>query len=139
MSQEFTGIVLDVALKTGTSKDGKAWESRQITVTDKNEHEQIVVLDAFGDKFAGINVGDEITAFFNFKGNEYNGKWYNRVNAWKINVLSTAKEEAASEDPLGLGTGQNAAQAAAKKVVENAAVDAAPAAEDDNDDDKLPF
>ena len=103
MSQEFTGIVLDVALKTGTSKEGKAWESRQITVTDQNEHEQIVVLDAFGDKFAGIKAGDEITAFFNFKGNEYNGKWYNKVNAWKINVLSTAKDEPV-DDPLGLGS-----------------------------------
>lgn len=94
---EFTGLVLEVIDKSGTSKTGNAFTASQIVVTDNMpEYPQTVVFDTFGDKFSNINVGDEVEVSYNFKANEYNGKWYNKVNGWKINVLSPAKETAGS-------------------------------------------
>jgi len=107
---EFTGLVLEVIDKSGTSKTGNAFTASQIVVTDNApEYPQTVVFDTFGDKFSNIHVGDEVEVSYNFKANEYNGKWYNKINGWKINVMSTKGEptEPAS-DPLGL-SGQGAA------------------------------
>jgi hypothetical protein len=103
---EFTGLVLEVIDKSGTSKTGNAFTASQIVVTDNApEYPQTVVFDTFGDKFSNINVGDEVEVSYNFKANEYNGKWYNKVNGWKINVMSTkaAITEPVS-DPLGVAS-----------------------------------
>lgn len=101
---EFTGLVLEIIDKSGTSKAGSQFVASQIVVTDgAKEYPQTVVFDTFGDKFSNIKAGDEVEVSYNFKANEYNGRWYNKVNAWKINVMSTkgAPTEPVS-DPLGL-------------------------------------
>ena len=103
---EFTGLVLEVIDRSGTSKTGNAFTASQIVVTDNApEYPQTVVFDTFGDKFSGIHVGDEVEVSYNFKANEYNGKWYNKINGWKINVMSTKGEPTEPvSDPLGLSS-----------------------------------
>jgi hypothetical protein len=32
----------------------------------------------------GINIGEEVEVSFDIRGNEYNGKYYNKLNAFKI-------------------------------------------------------
>jgi|31_taG_2_1085359.scaffolds.fasta_scaffold06078_3 hypothetical protein len=32
----------------------------------------------------GINIGEEVEVSFDIRGNEYNGKYYNKLNAFKV-------------------------------------------------------
>ena len=99
---EFTGIVIEVVDKSGVSKkDGSPFKSFQVVVKeDAEQYPQTGVFETFGDKIAIPSVGDKVEVHFNMKASEYNGKWYPRDSAWKINTLesvSTATEQAVEE------------------------------------------
>ena len=71
----------------GTSKAGKAWAKRQIVVTTNEKYPQDIAIDFMGDKILQINnfqVGNPVSVSINLRGNEYNGKYYNSINGWKI-------------------------------------------------------
>ena len=71
----------------GTSKAGKAWAKRQIVVTTDEKYPQDIAIDFMGDKILQINnfqVGNPVNVSINLRGNEYNGKYYNSINGWKI-------------------------------------------------------
>lgn len=55
------------------------------------------MIDFFGDKcnlIADIKPGDIIKALFNPRAKEYNGRWYNSLNGWKIDVIQKASGSA---------------------------------------------
>jgi len=71
----------------GTSKAGKAWAKRQIVVTTDEKYPQHIAIDFLGDKISQINnfqVSNPVCVSINLRGNEYNGKYYNSINGWKI-------------------------------------------------------
>jgi glucan biosynthesis protein len=74
-------------LETGTTKAGKEWQKQQIVVTTDETYPQDIAVDFMGDKVNQINnfqVGNPIVAHINLRGNEYNGKYYNSINGWKL-------------------------------------------------------
>ncbi len=85
---EITGnIKLIMETETGTSKAGKEWAKRQIVVTTNETYPQDIAIDFMGDKITQINnfeVGNPVVVSINIRGNEYNGKYYNSINGWKI-------------------------------------------------------
>tara|TARA_R110000803_G_scaffold30585_1_gene68890 strand:- start:417 stop:752 length:336 start_codon:yes stop_codon:yes gene_type:complete len=85
---EITGnIKLIQKTETGTSKSGKEWSKRQIVVTTTEQYPQDIAIDFMGDKTLQINnfqVGNPVSVSINIRGNEYNGKYYNSINGWKI-------------------------------------------------------
>ena len=85
---EITGnIKLINETETGTSKAGKEWAKRQIVVTTSETYPQHIVIDFMGDKITQINnfeVNNPVVVSINIRGNEYNGKYYNSINGWKI-------------------------------------------------------
>lgn len=120
---EFSGIVIAVIDKSGVSKNtGNAFKAAQVVVQeDRQNYPQVGVFDLFGEKVNYPNVGDTVSVEFNLKGQEYEGKWYGKINGWKVQVLQAASPaptayETATADPLA---------------------DSAPAAEGDGSD--LPF
>ena len=57
-----------------------------VEVQDGN-YPQMVKFEAVKDKTAlldGINIGDPVKVFFDIRGNEYNGKYYVNLVAWKL-------------------------------------------------------
>lgn len=86
---EFTGTVIEVVDKSGVSKkDGSAFKAFQIVVKeDVEQYAQTGVFETFGDKVSIPNVGDSVEVLFNMKASEYNGRWYPKDMAWKINTL----------------------------------------------------
>ena len=45
-----------------------------------------VAFDVLGDKITEFNlqVGEEVTVSFDINAREFNGKWFNSVNAWRV-------------------------------------------------------
>lgn len=84
-SNKITGVVAKVFFKNGTTKEGKPYEVRQLLISEINaRYPQSVLVDAFGEKFSAVHEGVVVDCFFNLAANEYNGKYYNRISAWRI-------------------------------------------------------
>jgi hypothetical protein len=107
---EITGnIKLILDTETGTSKAGKEWAKRQIVVTTQETYPQDIAIDFMGDKITQINkfeVGNPVTVSINIRGNEFNGKYYNSINGWKIanhiGNVSNSEQQPAREETADL-------------------------------------
>jgi hypothetical protein len=58
-----------------------------VIVTDDAKYPQEVIFQTVNDKMdtiAPYGVGQEVTVSFNVRGREYNGKYYNTLDAWKV-------------------------------------------------------
>ena len=91
--------------QTGTSKAGKEWKKTSFVVKTDDEYNNLYCFDVFGDekvdKFLQYNAkGDVVDVDFNVKTNEWKGKYFTSLDAWKIFKAdnSKQKEEVAVEE-----------------------------------------
>ena len=107
---EITGnIKLISDTETGTSKAGKKWAKRQLVVTTTEQYPQDIAIDFLGDKITQLDkfqVGNPVTVSINIRGNEYNGKYYNSINGWRIanhiGNVSNSQQQPAREETADL-------------------------------------
>jgi hypothetical protein len=88
MSLELTGKV-KVINDTQTFDSG--FTKREFVITTGNEYPQDIKFEIIKDKVQllnSVNVGDNVQVSFNLKGNEYNGKYYVNLQAWRLNKVS---------------------------------------------------
>ena len=91
--------------QTGTSKTGKQWKKTSFVVKTDDEYNNLYCFDVFGeekvDKFLQYNSkGDVVDVDFNVKTNEWQGKYFTSLDAWKVFKAdnSKQKEEVAVEE-----------------------------------------
>ena len=91
--------------QTGTSKAGKQWKKTSFVVKTDDEYNNLYCFDVFGeekvDKFLQYNSkGDVVDVDFNVKTNEWQGKYFTSLDAWKVFKAdnSKQKEEVAVEE-----------------------------------------
>ena len=72
--------------------DLQSWDSgftkREFVITTNEQYPQDVKLECIKDKTSlldGLAEGDEVEVSFNVRGNEYNGKYYVNLQAWRLN------------------------------------------------------
>lgn len=89
----------------GTSKAGKEWKKTSFVVKTDDEYNNLYCFDVFGDEkvnnFLQYNSkGDVVDVDFNVKTNEWKGKYFTSLDAWKIFKAdnSKQKEEVAVEE-----------------------------------------
>lgn len=84
---DITGRIIAVLpTKSGTSARGTQWSSQTAVVETHEQYPKRVAFDVLGDKITEFNlqVGEEVTVSFDINAREYNGKWWNSVNAWQV-------------------------------------------------------
>ena len=84
---EITGKIIAVLpTKSGTSARGTQWSSQTAVIETHEQYPKRVAFDVLGDKITEFNlqVGEEVTVSFDINAREYNGKWFNSVNAWNV-------------------------------------------------------
>jgi single-strand DNA-binding protein len=67
------------------------------------QYSQMIKFECVKDKTAlldGVSKGDKVNVFFDIRGNEYNGRYYVNLNAWKIE-----KGGASSAPPAAAASG----------------------------------
>ncbi len=91
--------------QTGTSKAGKEWKKTSFVVKTDDEYNNLYCFNVFGDEkvnnFLQYNSkGDVVDVDFNVKTNEWKGKYFTSLDAWKIFKAdnSKQKEEVAVEE-----------------------------------------
>lgn len=84
---EITGKIIAVLpTKSGTSARGTQLSSQTAVIETQEQYPKKVAFDVLGDKIAEFNlqVGEEVTVSFDINAREFNGKWFNSVNAWHV-------------------------------------------------------
>lgn len=116
---EITGKIIAVLpTKSGTSARGTQWSSQTAVIETHEQYPKRVAFDVLGDKITEFNlqVGEEVTVSFDINAREYNGKWWNSVNAWQV-VRQATMQGGYNMSPQ---TGANAAQAAQQDAMAGA-------------------
>ena len=79
-----TGIVKLIE-DTQTFESG--FQKREFVVTTEERYPQDIKFEVTKDKVElldSLSVGDAVSVSFNLRGNEYNGKYYVNLQAWRI-------------------------------------------------------
>lgn len=79
-------IIVVLPIQSGTSQRGNVWKKLDAVVETIETYPKKMCFTLFGDKVDQypISVGDMVTVHFDVDAREYQGKWYNSINAWKI-------------------------------------------------------
>ena len=85
------------------------FEKREIVVTTQEQYPQDIKFEVYKEKCSMLDnfqVNDEVTVHFNLRGNEYNGKYFVNLNAWKIDkaTANTSQENVMPENAAPLPT-----------------------------------
>ena len=80
--------------------DLQSWDSgftkREFVITTNEQYPQDVKLECIKDKTSlldGLSEGDDVEVSFNVRGNEYNGKYYVNLQAWRLTKSGRAELE----------------------------------------------
>ena len=117
---ELTGKIIAVMPERSgvSSRTGTEWKVQEYVLETINEQfPRKLAFEVFGsDRIAGFNikVGDVMTVSFDIDASEYNGRWYNRVRAWKVdrNVTTAQPGDGVAPAPAPTGAPAPAAPAA---------------------------
>lgn len=95
-------------VQSGTSQNGNPWYRQTIVVdvAGYNGSFRKIALQATGDKVGeleSMQLGDKVEVSYQVTAREYNGKWYNNVDLYKIDreeAVQPSKEAKPKTTPL---------------------------------------
>lgn len=85
MAYELTGKI-KLIFDPKTFNSGFTKREMVVTVED-GRYEQEILLEFVQDKVAlldALSAGDEVTVTFDIRGREYNGRYFNNLQGWKV-------------------------------------------------------
>lgn len=85
---EFTGKIIAVLPERGgISKSGNEWKTQEYVIENHDQYPRKMCFNVFGaDKIAQFNIqlGEELTVFFDIDCRQWNERWFNDLRAWKV-------------------------------------------------------
>ena len=111
-------IIAVLPTRSGTSARGTQWSSQTSVIETQEQYPKKLAFDVINDKIDQFNiqVGEFLTVQFDINAREYNGRWFNSINAW--NVIRQAQQAPAQ---CGGFSGNVQSSAKAAQQVANAA------------------
>jgi hypothetical protein len=110
MALEVKGVIETILpIETGAKKDGSGdWKKQQFTVRTQEEYNNLYCFEVFGDikveNFGKYNkVGQDVTVEFNVSTNEYKGKYYTSLSAWKVMATPLQNHTNTATNPKEFG------------------------------------
>ncbi len=84
--------------QSGTSKSGNAWTKQLFLVDNGETYNNLFCFELFKEEKVQQfnqynNVGDSVKVDFNVNCNEYNGKYYTSLQAWKVSKADASNIE----------------------------------------------
>ena len=85
-----TGVITQIMeVQSGTSKAGKEWQKLTFVLETDEEYDNVYPFEVFGqekvENFTKFNkVGQKVDVEFNVTANEWKGKYFTSLSAWKI-------------------------------------------------------
>ena len=112
-------IIAVLPTRSGTSARGTQWSSQTAVIETQEQYPKKLAFDVINDKIDQFNiqVGEFLTVQFDINAREYNGRWFNSVNAW--NVIRQTQQAPAQGFGFS-GNVQSGAQAAQQAMASSA-------------------
>ena len=112
-------IIAVLPTRSGTSARGTQWSSQTAVIETQEQYPKKLAFDVINDKIDQFNiqVGEFLTVQFDINAREYNGRWFNSVNAW--NVIRQTQQSTAQGGGFS-GNVQSGAQAAQQAMLSSA-------------------
>lgn len=117
---EIQGKIISVLpTRSGTSARGTQWSSQTAVIETQEQYPKKLAFDVINDKIDQFNiqVGEFLTVQFDINAREYNGRWFNSVNAW--NVIRQTQQAPAQGGGFS-GNVQSSAQASQRAMASSA-------------------
>ena len=72
--------------RSGTSQRGNQWRSISYVLETQEQYPKKLAFDVTNDKIDQLNIqlGEILTVQFDINAREYNGRWFNSINAWNV-------------------------------------------------------
>ena len=104
-------IIVVLPERSGVSQRGNQWRSISYVLETQEQYPKKLAFDVTNDKIDQLNIqlGEILTVQFDINAREYNGRWFNSVNAW--NVIRQTQQAPAQGGGFS-GNVQSSAQAA---------------------------
>lgn len=85
---EIQGKIIQVLpLQEGTSSKGNVWKLQPYVLETQGQYPKKVYFEVFGEdriKQNPAQEGEEVTVGIDIESEEYNGRWFTKIRAWKI-------------------------------------------------------
>lgn len=112
-------IIVVLPERSGTSQRGNQWRSITYVLETQEQYPKKLAFDVTNDKIDQLNIqfGEILTVQFDINAREYNGRWFNSVNAWNV-IRQT--QQATTQGGGFSGNVQSGAQAAQQAMASSA-------------------
>ncbi len=92
MDLKVSGKVVHVLQEqTGQGKNG-TWRKRDFVIETQDNYPKKICITQWGDDIeqSAVAEGDDVTVSIDIQSNEFKGRWYTNVKAWKVEKTSGA-------------------------------------------------
>lgn len=112
-------IIVVLPERSGVSQRGNQWRSISYVLETQEQYPKKLAFDVTNDKIDQLNIqlGEILTVQFDINAREYNGRWFNSVNAWNV-IRQT--QQAPAQGVGFSGNVQSSAQAAQQAMASSA-------------------
>lgn len=90
-------IVRVLPMQSGTKRDGGEWQKQDYLLSVEDErYDKKVCFQIFGaERIARMNIqeNERIRVHLEIQANEYNGKFYNSIDCWKVDRNSVQQQQ----------------------------------------------
>ena len=95
---EITGkIIVVMPAREGVSQSsGNPWKSQEYVIETQEMHPKKCCFGVFGaEKIQQFNIqlGEMLTVSIDINANEYQGRWYNKINAWQVQRVAVGQPQ----------------------------------------------
>ena len=83
-----------------TQEFSGGFRKRELVITTEGDYPQDIKLEVVKDKcdlLDRLSLGQTIKVGFNIRGNEFGGKYYNNLQAWKIEAVGSAPQQSQAD------------------------------------------
>jgi len=85
-------IIAVLPLQSGQGQKGE-WKKQDAVIETDGQYPKKICVTFFNKALTDeVALGNRITVTVNLDSREYNGKWYNQINAWKITDCQRATQ-----------------------------------------------
>mgnify|MGYP000988653676 CR=1 FL=1 len=87
----------------GVSKSGNEWKKQEFLIETEGQYPKKICFEVFGeDKINEMNLheGEMVRIYFEIEAKEWNGRWFNKVAAWKVDKSGTQQKPARQPQPV---------------------------------------
>lgn len=87
--------------REGTSRAGNPWKAQEYVIETMEQYPKKMFFEVFGNdriqQFAAVlQVGNNVRVSFDVDAREWNGRWFNSIRAWKVELADSAAAQAAA-------------------------------------------